>query len=41
MQKLQLLLHQLNRKAYEKEYVCICVDESLCCTPETNTSIVN
>ena len=28
-----------NGKEYEKEYLCICITESLCCTPETNTTL--
>ena len=28
-----------SRKEYEKEYVYICITESLCCTPETNTTL--
>ena len=26
-----------NGKEYEKEYVYMCITESLCCTPGTNT----
>ena len=29
-----------NGKEYEKEYVHICITESLCCTPETNTTLL-
>ena len=29
------------RKEYEKEYVYICITESLCCIPETNTLKIN
>ena len=28
-----------NGKEYEKEYVCVCVTESLCYTPEINTTL--
>ena len=30
-----------NGKEYEKEYIYICVTESLCCLAETNTTFVN
>ena len=32
-----------NGKEYEKEciYMHICISESLCCTPETNTLLIN
>ena len=26
-------------KEYEKEYIYICITESLCCTPKTNTTL--
>ena len=26
-------------KEFEKEYIYICITESLCCTPETNTAM--
>ena len=29
-----------NRKEYEKEYVCVCITESLCCTAEINTTLL-
>ena len=28
-----------NGKEYEKEYVYLCVTESLCCIPETTTTL--
>ena len=28
-----------NGKEYEKEYVYMCITESLCCTAETNTTL--
>ena len=28
-----------NRKEYEKENTYVCITESLCCTPETNTTL--
>ena len=28
-----------NGKEYEKEYVYVCITESLCCTPETSTKL--
>ena len=33
------VLHH-NGKEHEKEYVHICIIESLCCTPETNTTLL-
>ena len=28
-----------NGKQYGKEYICICIIESLCCIPETNKAL--
>ena len=28
-----------NEKEYEKEYVCICITELLCCTAEINRTV--
>ena len=30
-----------NGKEYEKEYICICMIKSLCCTAEINTLKIN
>ena len=28
-----------NGREYEAEYICLCITESLCCAPETNTTL--
>ena len=36
---IQYLVITYNGKENEKEYTCACITESLCCTPETNTTL--
>ena len=36
---IQYLVITYNGKEYEKVYISICITESLCCTPETNTTL--
>ena len=37
---IQYLIINCKGKEYEKEYICIFIIESLCCTPETNTTLL-
>ena len=36
---IQYLVITCNGKESEKEYVYVCITESLCCIPETNTTL--
>ena len=36
---IQYLIITYNRKEYEKEYIYIYITESLCCIPETGTTL--